>query len=293
MNEITPLVSVIVPSYNHEKYITQCIKSILDQSYRNFELIVIDDGSKDNSSEVLGKLQSEHGFKLVFQENHGISYTLNRGIREFSSGKYITICASDDYWAPDKLERQVAFMESNRFYPMCYGKTYYVNEESVVLKKEPVRDNNYKGGWLFEEIFLFKRDLPVNYLFRRSIFDEVGYYDENMAAEDYYMDLKISSKYAIGFVDAYLGYYRLTDISFKNIRFDRISDSHLQAIETFKDHPLYKKAKTLVYLRKFDTLSGFTHLKKNALKNVVKALPLFYHKRFLVSCIKLILFWKN
>lgn len=288
-----PLVSVVIPSYNHGKYMTQCIESIMNQSYRNFELIVIDDGSTDNSAVVLNSLQSEYGFKLIIQKNHGISYTLNRGIREFAHGKYFAICASDDYWSLNKLEIQVNFMEANSFYPMCYGKTYYINEDSIILNKGPVLKNIYKGGWLFEDIFLFKLDLPVNCIFRRSIFEEVGFYDDRMAAEDYYMDLKISSKYAIGFVDEYLGYYRLTDIPFKNIRFDLISDSHLKTIELFKDHKYYKKAKTLVYLRKFDTFSGFTYLKKKAISNIEMALPLFYHKRFLISCIKLLLFWKQ
>lgn len=288
-----PLVSVIIPSYNHGKYITQCIESIINQTYRNFELIVIDDGSTDNSAEVLNCLKSEYGFKLIIQKNHGISYTLNRGIREFAHGKYLAMCASDDFWTPNKLETQVNFMEANRFYPMCYGKTYYVNEDSKLINMDSVLKKEYYGGWLFEDIFLFKLDLPVNCLFRRSIFEEVGFYDDNMAAEDYYMDLKISSKYSIGFVDEFLGYYRITDIPFKSIRFDRISDSHLKTIELYKDHKYYKKAKAIVYLRKFDVFSGYSYLKKKAISNIVMALPQFYHKRFLISCIKLLFFWKQ
>ena len=118
-----PLVSIIVPSYNHARYVTQCIDSIMQQTYKNFELIVIDDGSKDNSKEVLTTLQAKYKFTLVFQDNHGVAYTLNRGIKEFAKGKYLTFCASDDYWTLDKLQKQVQFMENNQFYPMCYGKT--------------------------------------------------------------------------------------------------------------------------------------------------------------------------
>lgn len=286
------LVSVIVPSFNHEKYITQCIESIINQTYKNLELIVIDDGSRDNSRKILENLQLKYNFKLVFQENRGISYTLNRSIKEFSSGEFIAFCASDDYWVLNKLEKQVAFMEKNRFYPMCYGRTYYVNEESNILPKVPVKNTNFRAGCLFEEIFLFKLDLPVNYLFRKSIFDEIGYYDERMSAEDYYMDLKISSKYSIGFVDEYISYYRLNDTTFKNIRFDQISDSHLMTIEHFKEHHKYKEAKRMVYLRKFETFSGITKLKVKAITNLPKALPLFYKKRFIRACIKIILFWK-
>ena len=93
-----PLVSIIVPCYNHEKYITECIGSIMNQTFRNFELTVIDDGSKDQSFEVLKSLQKKYEFNLIHQENRGISATLNRGIKEFSRGKYISFCASDDFW---------------------------------------------------------------------------------------------------------------------------------------------------------------------------------------------------
>ncbi len=113
-----PLVSIIVPSYNHARYINQCIESIYQQTYQYFELIVIDDGSKDNSKEVLIDLHNKYEFTLVFQENQGVAYTLNRGIKEFAIGKYITFCASDDYWVIDKLEKQVVFMENNQFYPI-------------------------------------------------------------------------------------------------------------------------------------------------------------------------------
>lgn len=292
MNENKPLVSVIVPCYNHEKYITQCIESIVKQTYKNFELIVIDDGSKDNSRVILEDLQSKYDFNLVFQENHGVAYTLNRGIKEYATGKYVTFCASDDYWALDKLEKQVQFMENNRFYPLCFGKTHYVNEESELLPKLDAMNNVLKGGCLFEDILLFKIHPPVNYLFRKSIFNEIGYYDEKIFAEDYDMNLRISSKYAIGFLDDYLGFYRFTVTTNKIIGFETISNSHLISIENYKEHPLYNKAKRMVFLRKFDLYSGFTSFKKKAFLNMFTSIRFFFKKRFIVSVIKLVVFWK-
>ena len=287
-----PLVSIVVPSYNHERFITECIESIVNQTYKNIELTVIDDGSKDNSLRILKELQAKYEFNLVFQENHGIAYTLNRGLKEYSHGKYFACCASDDYWALDKIEKQVNFMESNYFYPMCYGKTFYVDEDSNILANMDFNNRILKGGWLFEDILLFRIHPPVNYMFRTSIFSEIGYYKENILAEDYYMNLKISNKYAIGFLNEYLGYYRFTNIPLKIKRMELVSNSHLMSIELYKDNHLYKKAKTIVYVLNFCNYSGKTKNKVKAITYLFKSITLFYHKFFIISCIKLVLKWE-
>ncbi len=288
-----PLVSVIVPSYNHERYITQCIESIINQTYKNFKLIVIDDGSTDKSPDILKELQNKYGFKLLVQENHGIAFTLNRGIKEFSAGKYFTLCASDDYWALDKLEKQVNFMENNRSYPMCYGKTYYVDENSNILLKEDLNNRRLKGGWIFDDIFLFKIHPPINYMYRTNIFSEVGYYKEGIIAEDFYMNLKISNKYKIGFIDEYLGYYRLTEIQTKIERSEIVANSHLSTIELYKDNYLYNKAKTMVYLRMFCSFSGYTKHKVKSITYLLRSVLLFYHKLFILGSFQLVFVWRK
>jgi len=103
----------VVPSYNHEKYIERCITSIYEQDYKYFELIVIDDGSTDESVKVLEKLKNKYDFYLECNENQGLAKTFNRGFRDLAKGKYLTFCASDDYWLPVKLSAQVKFMEEN------------------------------------------------------------------------------------------------------------------------------------------------------------------------------------
>lgn len=292
MNNDLPLVSVVVPCYNHEKYISECIRSIMNQTYRNFELIVIDDGSIDNSFKELMKLKAEYNFTLVSQENRGLPATFNRGLKEFVKGEYFTFCASDDFWCLDKLENQVNFMLAHPEIPMCYGKTHYVNENSEVIEKYDKQNNYLRGGELFEDIFLFKIHPPVNYLIKTKIFDEIGYYDENIFAEDYYMNLKIAHTHAIGFVDQYLGFYRVDSSIGKVIRFDKVSDSHLMSIEDYKTHPLYNKAKLLVSLRKFNLFSGYKEHKKIALKNSIKSISLFYKKQFIISLAKLLFLWR-
>lgn len=292
MNHINPLVSVIVPCYNHEKYVELCINSIIQQTFSDFELIVIDDGSKDSSIEILKNLQEKYGFRLVIQENMGLSATLNKGLQEFAKGKYMTFCASDDYWTLNKLELQVNFMESNPEIPMCYGKAHYIDEDSKILEKYDSQNEVLKGGYIFDDIFTFKLHPPVNYLFKRTIFFEIGFYDSTIYAEDYYMNLQIASKFQIGFINDYLFYYRVDRSAGKVIRFDKVSKSHLMSIEGYKNYPNYKLAKTTVYLNRFALFAPYKKHKLIALISGLKSIRFLFNKSFIIASIKLLLFWK-
>jgi len=205
-----PLVSVIVPSYNHEAYIEECILSIVNQTYKNFELIVIDDGSTDRSHEILERLQTKYGFTLVFQENQGVSKTMNRAIRQFAHGKYITGSASDDYMMPDKIERQVRFLEENPDYDMLFGKVYMVDEKSQIIPDlvifepfdEPVKTIPF-------ELLIENNRIPApSILFSREVWEKSGGYDENSTIEDFDLWLKIAYHGKIAYVNDYYGYYR-------------------------------------------------------------------------------------
>lgn len=287
-----PIISVIVPCFNHEKYVELCIRSIMEQSYKNFELIVFDDGSKDSSPIILKNLQHEFGFQLILQKNIGLAATLNKGLKEFAKGKYFTLCASDDYWCIDKLKLQVEFMEKNPDIPMCFGKVHYIDEQSNIIKQYDIQNNVLRGGHIFDDIFTFKLHPPVVYLYRRTIFEEIGYFNPMIFAEDYYMNLKIASKYKIGFIDEYLGYYRVDSDVAKVIRFEKVSESHLMAIEGYKSNPNYKKVKRIVYLRKFSVFAFYKEHKGRALLNAWKSIGLFYKKHYIISCARLILIWK-
>ncbi|MGW8159261.1 MAG: glycosyltransferase family 2 protein [Desulfoprunum sp.] len=293
MKNHSPLVSVIVPSYNHEQFIEQCIDSILNQSYKNYELIVIDDGSSDNSRFILNDLQKKYGFTLVLQENMGLPRTLNKGIQEFARGTFITFCASDDYWLPGKLEKQVFFMEQYPDIPMCFGKAYVVDEDSNVMQKSTILKNRkLKGGYIFKDLLLINFHPPVNYLFRRKIFDELGYYKENIFTEDLYMNLCISNKYKIGYIDDYL-------ICYREIQNDKIkpptlktSISHLECIKGYKESEIYPEAIRRWHFRNFTMYSAYRKHKLLAFKGMINSVRYFYESMYLKSIVKLILFWK-
>ena len=148
-----PLVSIIVPSFNHEKYISECVRSIMSQTYSNFELIVIDDGSTDNSPQIIKQLAAELGFKYILQQNLGLTKTLNKVIKNHVNGKYIIQLASDDVMCQDRIVQQVNYMENNPHFAMSYSKALVIDSESNVLGPSIVV---VKTGWVFNDLFLAK-----------------------------------------------------------------------------------------------------------------------------------------
>jgi len=205
-----PLVSVIIPSYNHAAYIEECILSVVNQTYKNIELIVIDDGSTDNSREVLEKLQKQYNFTLVFQENQGISKTLNKALREYAHGKYIDGSGSDDFLALDKIEKQVKFLENHPEYAMVFGNVYMVDEQSRIIENFQIIDPVVDPEKSVKFEALIERDcIPsVTVMIRKTVLDEFGGYNENTVVEDLDMWLNVASRYKIAYLNEYFAYYR-------------------------------------------------------------------------------------
>ncbi|MFC3561632.1 glycosyltransferase family 2 protein [Pedobacter jamesrossensis] len=287
-----PLIWVIVPCYNHENYITQCIESIINQSYKNFELVVIDDGSTDKSREVLIELQNKYAFHLEFQKNSGVANTLNHGLQKYANEKYVTFCASDDFWPLDKLEKQVEFMEQHPECRMCYGKAIVVDEFGNERTEKTTQANlNLKGGAIFQDILFVNFHLPVTYFFRRNVFEEVGYYRPNLWTEDFYMNLRISELGPVGFLDEYLTFYRLPQVKGKIMPNLKMINAHLECIEMYKHSEYYEEAIKNWHYRNFRMLSGFTASKRLAYTGMLRNCNRFFTVGFLKSLTKLVFKW--
>lgn len=206
-----PLVSVIIPCYNNEneKFLRECFESVLHQTYSPIQLIVIDDGSTNGASAILNKLSLEYHFILEKQQNKGISGALNTGIVNHAKGKYIAIMGSDDYWALNKIEKQVAFMETaDDNLAACCTRGYYKFENDP-SKPTPRLTRLHKPDELTFE-FLLQRNwiLQMSVMIKRYVLDEIGLFDEKSAIEDWDMWLRITDKYKMGFVSEPLVYYR-------------------------------------------------------------------------------------
>jgi len=135
-----PLVSIVTPSYNAEKYIDETIKSVLEQTYQNWEMLIVDDISTDRTLDVVKRYAGDDSRikYFVLEEKGGASLARNKAIRE-SRGKYIAFLDADDVWKKDKLEKQVAFMERNK-YDFSYHNYELIDDMSErlkVLRKAP------------------------------------------------------------------------------------------------------------------------------------------------------------
>lgn len=234
-----PKVSVIVPCYNHERYVKKCIESIVSQTYPNVELIVIDDGSKDQSPTILKDLATQHNFIFVQQANRGLTGTINRALKEFATGKYICYCASDDFYTENRLEKQVDFMESHPETAFAYSKVYLVDENSNQIGEVKVSG---KAGWVFEDLFLGKLNFPaLSCIYDRVRLMETELYDETLMIEDSDIWYKLTQKYQVGFIDIYSGYYRRHESNMTRRRVAMYKDT-LKRLEKYKTNPLYRKA---------------------------------------------------
>ena len=186
-----PLISVIMPVYNEEKTVKKAVESVLKQTYRKIELIIIDDASTDSTPKIVSELAKEDDRIVMLRNsvNRGITYSLNRGLRK-ASGKYIARIDGDDWYHPRKLELQMTFLEERRDYGIV--GTFYVllTRDKMALKvslpithEEILRQLAYRNAFAHSSIMV-----------RKDILDAVGYYDERYEyAQDYDLYFRILS----------------------------------------------------------------------------------------------------
>lgn len=285
------LVSVVVPSYNHSQYITQCIDSIINQTYKNIQLIVVDDGSSDGSQDILINLKKKYHFELYLQNNKGLSKTLNNTLTNKVKGKYFSICASDDYFHPDKIRKMRNYLNENKDTPMCFSKTIFVDEKgSPKLSETNYANRNLKGGRIFRELLIQQfHFLPG--LITTSIFQEVGYYDENIWTEDFNFNLKVAHRYKIGFLNEQLSYYRYPNNFSKKLSNTKIPNEHRKCIDLYKNNQHYKEALREWHFRNFLWFSSYKNHKKLAFKSMICSIMYFYRPSFCKSLVLLIVKW--
>jgi len=188
-----PLVSIILPTYNRARFLEKAIKSIWTQTYSNMELIVVNDGSRDNTSEILNRLSKENSKITVVNnsKNSGIVVALNNGI-EVAKGKYIARLDDDDFWADDKkIEKQVNFLENNKDYVLVGGGVIKINENNKEVSRYllPEKDDEIRKSILIDNVFAH-----ISVLFSKDAFKRVGGYDKDfLYVEDWDLWLKLGT----------------------------------------------------------------------------------------------------
>jgi len=191
------LASVVIPSYNASRFIDQTVNSVLAQTYPNIEIVIVDDGSSDNTEEIVRKF----GKRVVFhkQANTGVSGARNKGF-ELSSGEYVCFLDADDWLFPNTIAEKVQLMESNPSLGIVYGQVEVTDEHL-----NPTGEKLYPIGGknVVELLCRFKWPIPCpsNVLFRREVLDRVGLFDSQLSTSaDYDMWLRVCKEYETGVV---------------------------------------------------------------------------------------------
>lgn len=191
-----PLVSVIIPTYNRGWIVKEAVDSVLDQDFSNYELIVVDDGSDDNTPEILaayGKV-----ITVLHQPNRGVSAARNRGIAE-AAGELIAFLDSDDLWLPGKLKTQVKFFEENTDAMINQTQEIWIRNG---MRVNPKKRHHKFAGMIFERSLALCLVSPSAVMIRKRLFDTVGVFDERLpACEDYDLWLRVSCRYPVHLID--------------------------------------------------------------------------------------------
>jgi glycosyltransferase involved in cell wall biosynthesis len=188
-----PEISVIIPTYNREAFITHAIESVLAQTYKDYEIIVIDDGSTDNTKEQVEAYGDQ--VRYIHQENRGPSAARNKGIQN-ANGKYIAFCDSDDRFFPEKLEKQMNYIQNHPECPFLYTWYYQVNHKGEI---DQVRQPAHCQNREHLQYCLFTRKFTIRtstVLIQKSCFNKAGLFNERYwYSQDWDMWLRLAAYY--------------------------------------------------------------------------------------------------
>ena len=205
-------ISVVIPTYNRENLIVRAINSVLNQTLKPKEIIIVDDGSSDNTKEIV----KNYPVKYIYQKNFGVSFARNKGVKE-AKGEWIAFLDSDDEWREDKLQKQADFHRLNKDILFSHTGEKWIRDAKAV--KYPKRLKKPFGECFLDNLSTCKI-AASSVMIHRDIFEKVGYFDENLrVCEDYDFWLRVSYIFKIGLLNEplitkYAGHSQLSDTIF-------------------------------------------------------------------------------
>lgn len=201
------MISVIIPTYNCDKYICEAIDSVLRQTYSDYEIIVIDDGSTDTTRTIIKNKYSS--IRYYYVKNSGVSAARNFGI-SMAQGELIAFLDADDMWLPEKLEKQAALFNKDEELGLVFTENIFFNEQGV-SEFTANKLTRLMHGDIVRNIFLNSYVVTSTVMVRKSVFDHIGRFEEDLlVAEDDNMWMRIGMKYGIALLDERLAQYRMT-----------------------------------------------------------------------------------
>ncbi|MBF0226603.1 MAG: glycosyltransferase [Desulfobacterales bacterium] len=191
-----PKVSVIIPTFNRAWAVKKAIDSVLAQDFKNFELIVVDDGSYDSTKEIL----KSYGDKIITitQDNTGVSSARNKGIK-LSQSEFISFLDSDDIWLPQKLSEQIKFFDLNPEALICQTEEIWIRNG---VRVNPKNKHKKLSGMIFEQSLELCLISPSSVMLKKSLLEEIGLFDESLpACEDYDLWLRVTCRYPVHLIE--------------------------------------------------------------------------------------------
>ena len=188
--------SIIIPTFNRCKLLNRALNSVFNQTYSDYEVIVIDDGSTDDTAEMLQKNFTH--LRYSYQSNHGVSTARNKGL-ELAKGEWVAFLDSDDEWLPQKLEKQISLLKAKPDYKICHTEELWIRNG---VRVNQMKKHKKAGGWIFPQCLPLCAMSPSSILIHRSVFDSIGYFDTSLpACEDYDLWLRITAKYPVLYLE--------------------------------------------------------------------------------------------
>ncbi len=232
-----PLVSVTMPAYNAERFIAKSLQSALDQSYRNLEILVVDDGSEDGTAKIVESFaRRDARVRLIHQANQGVGGARNRGIEE-SKGDFIASLDADDLWAPEKLEKQVdCILRGGPEVGVVYCWCLYIDEEDRPTSRYAA---SAEEGDVYLQMLCYNLlSCGSNALVRREVIQQCGLYRTDIMREDLEFYLRIAERYDFKVVPEILVAYRQVKTSRSHHGYDRgVRGSEFIIDEALRRHP--------------------------------------------------------
>lgn len=255
------LVSVIIPTYNRASLLSQAIRSVINQTYKNWQLLIIDDGSADDTRKVVEEfIRKDLRIRYFYQENKGQVCAMNLGIKN-SKGDYIAFLDDDDEWLPEKLEKQIEKMKSDKLVGLVYTDAIILDGKTNSNKRSDIAKT--QSGFIYEDLLIRNFITASSVLVRKEVFEKLGLFDESFIIkitqiQDYDMWLRIAKHYKIEYISEPLVKYRyvqkinnwrkrnyayrcLLYIYFKNLKSIRLHEINFLLILIFKISEFFLK----------------------------------------------------
>lgn len=281
-----PLVTILMPAYNHANFVKEAIESLIEQDYENIEFYIINDGSTDNTHEVISKLFDKckrrfTNFEYIHRPNKGLIPTLKE-LEQFITGEYMSLLYSDDIYTKERIQIQINELIQNKDYAMCYGNMLGIDETSKVVKK--YKNKHKKSGYIFNDLMLRNIVTAPTVMMRTNVFKSVGGYDLNFDYDDYPLWLKIAHTHKILYLDEYLVFYRMhgNNVSSDILRTIALSE---KVLLSWKKEKIFKRAIKRFNLLSFYNLAKYPkEYKDKTYEYMIKSLPhSWYDPRFIKS----------